>query len=137
MTPSGEGVRPPLHGIRILVVDNDEVLCEALVDVLTHLGANVTAKTSAEEALETLVRERPDVLLCDLGMPIRDGFWLIAQVRALPALQGGGTPAAAVTGHVLSADRAAILRAGFQYYVPKPIDFDYLEAVIKLLARKP
>ena len=128
---------PPLHGISVLVVDDDPALCEALDDVLTHLGAKVTAVTSAEEALETLVRELPDVLLSDITMPSHDGFWLIAQVRALPVEQGGDTPAAAVTGQFDAAEeRASLLRAGFQYHVPKPFTVDQLARTVILLALK-
>ena len=48
-----------------------------------------------------------------------DGYWLIHQVRGLPAEAGGATPAAAVTGHADPADRARVLRAGFQAHLPK------------------
>ena len=51
----------------------------------------MTAVRSAEAALTALQSERPDVLLSDISMPGRDGYWLIDQVRALPAEQGGAT----------------------------------------------
>src|SRR5438132_8681273 len=52
-------------------------------------GAAVTAVGSADEALEALQRERPDVLVSDLAMPGKSGYWLIDQVRGLPLERGG------------------------------------------------
>jgi CheY-like chemotaxis protein len=128
---------PTLHGIRVLVVDDNDAVREMLVDMLTHLGATVTAEVSADLALATLMRERPDVLLSDIAMPVHDGLWLIAQVRRLPAHQGGETPAAALTGNVMAEHRATILRAGFQYHVPKPFSAAHLAGIVALLALKP
>ena len=108
-----------------------------LTEVLTHFGATVTAEVSADLALATLMRERPDVLLSDIKMPVHDGLWLIAQVRRLPAHQGGETPAAALTGNVFPEHRATILRAGFQYHVPKPVSAAQLAGIVALLALKP
>ena len=135
-----EGDDPPtpvLHGIKVLVVDDNALVREMLAAGLARLGAEVTAEVSADGALATLTRERPDVLLTDIDMPEHDGFWLIAQVRVLPAHRGGDTPAAAITGNVLDEDRAAILSAGFQCHVPKPVDLDHLAGIVALLALKP
>ena len=128
---------PTLHGIKVLVVDDNDAVREMLMDLLTHLGATVTAEVSADLALATLIRERPDVLLSDIAMPDHDGLWLIAQVRRLPVHQGGETPAAALTGNVLAEHRATILRAGFQYHVPKPFSAAQLAGIVALLALKP
>jgi CheY-like chemotaxis protein len=99
-------------------------------------GATVTAVASAREAFDTLQHERPDVLVSDLSMPEEDGYWLIANVRALSASSGGATPAAAVTGHNTAEDRARVLRAGFQFHVPKPVDPNQLVGIVAVLALK-
>ena len=126
-----------LHGIKVLVVDDNDAVREVLTEILTHLGATVTAEASADLGLATLMRERPDVLLSDIAMPDHDGLWLITQVRRLPANEGGETPAAALTGNVLAEHRAAILRAGFQYHIPKPFSAAQLAGIVALLALKP
>ena len=108
-----------LDGVRVLIVDDDDGIRFAVRMLLEQSGAIVTDAPSAEEALLLLREERPDVLLSDLTMPRYDGYWLIHQVRRLPAEGGGATPAAAVTGHVDPADRARVLRAGFQAHLPK------------------
>ena len=110
---------PRLDGVRVLIVDDDEGIRFTVRTLLEQSGAIVTDAPSAEAALALLRRERPDVLLSDLTMPTYDGYWLIHQVRGLPAEVGGATPAAAVTGHAEPEDRARVLRAGFQAHLPK------------------
>jgi CheY-like chemotaxis protein len=97
-----------LDGVRVLIVDDDDGIRFAVRMLLEQSGAIVTDAPSAEEALLLLREERPDVLLSDLTMPRYDGYWLIHQVRRLPAEGGGATPAAAVTGHADPADRARL-----------------------------
>jgi CheY-like chemotaxis protein len=125
-----------LDGVRVLVVDDTRNVREAMTDILTQDGATVTAVGSAEEALAALQRERPDVLLSDLAMPGKGGYWLIGQVRALPPERGGVTPAAALTAYTGPEHRASVLRAGFQVHVEKPIGLDALIAVVAMLALK-
>ena len=129
-----EGSR--LDGIRVLVVDDARNVREVVTDILTQDGAKVTAVDSAEEALAALQRERPDVLLSDLAMPGKGGYWLIGQVRALPPERGGVTPAAALTAYTGPEHRASVLRAGFQLHVEKPIGLDALIGVVAMLAPK-
>ena len=126
-----------LDGVRVLVVDDARIVRQVVTDILTQDGATVTAVGSAEEALATLQRERPDVLLSDLAMPGKGGYWLIGQVRALPPECGGVTPAAALTGFSGPEHRASVLRAGFQLHVEKPVGLDALiEAVARLAPRE-
>src|SRR6266850_6834582 len=127
---------PRLDGVRVLVVDDEFDTRNVTQMILECEGASVTAVESARDAVQLLQRERPDALLSDLSMPGEDGFWLIFQVRALPVERGGHTPAAAVTGHVTADDRARVLRAGFQFHVPKPVDPDRLVGIVATLAMK-
>jgi len=125
-----------LDGVRVLVVDDMCNVREVVTDILTNDGATVTAVGSADEALAALQRERPDVLLSDLTMPGKGGYWLIGQVRALPPEHGGVTPAAALTAYTGPEHRASVLRAGFQLHVEKPIGLDALIRVVATLALK-
>jgi CheY-like chemotaxis protein len=130
-----DGVRR-LNGVRVLVVDDDQDTRDLMVMIFEIEGATVMDVASATEALHVLERERPDVLVSDLSMPTQDGYWLIEKVRALPATRGGETPAAALTGYVTAEDRAAVLRAGFQFHIPKPADLGHLVGIVALLAFK-
>src|SRR5258705_6215698 len=125
-----------LDGVRVLVVDDTRNVREAMTDILTQDGATVTAFDSAEKALAALQRERPDVLLSDLAMPGKGGYWLIGQVRALPPERGGVTPAAALTAFTGPEHRASVLRAGFQLHVEKPVGLDALIGAVAKLALK-
>lgn len=125
-----------LGGVSVLVVDDYESVRTVVAAMLEHCGAAVTAAGSADEALEVLKRERPDVLVSDLAMPDKGGYWLIGQVRALPPERGGLTPAAALTGFTGPEHRASILRAGFQYHIEKPVTLEKLVGVVGLLALK-
>jgi CheY-like chemotaxis protein len=125
-----------LDGVRVLVVDDSAAIREGVTEILEVCGATVTAVGSAEEALEVLQREGPDVLVSDLAMPGNGGYWLIGKVRALPPERGGQIPAAALTAYVGPEHRASILRAGFQYHVAKPVDPVRLAGVISILALK-
>ena len=123
-----------LDGVRVLVVDDARNVREVVSDILTQDGATVTAVGSAEEALAALERERPDVLLSDLAMPGKGGYWLIGQVRALPPERGGVTPAAALTAYTGPEHSASVLKAGFQLHLEKPIGLDALIGVVAMLA---
>jgi CheY-like chemotaxis protein len=127
---------PRLDGVRVLVVDDARDVREVVTDILAQDGAKVTAVGSAEEALAALQRERPDVLLSDLAMPGKGGYWLIGQVRALPPERGGVTPAAALTAYTGPEHRASVLRAGFQLHVEKPFGLEALIGVVATLAPK-
>ncbi len=125
-----------LGGVRVLLVDNSPYIRAVVTAMLEDYGATVTAVGTADEALEVLERERPEVLLSALAMPDKGGYWLIGRVRGLPPERGGATPAAALTGFTGPEHRASILRAGFQYHVEKPVTSRNLSGVVALLALK-
>jgi CheY-like chemotaxis protein len=126
--------RSRLGGVKVLVVDDAPYVRDVVTDILEQGGAVVTAAATAEKALEILQRERPNVLLSDLTMPGKGGYWLIGQVRALPPERGGATPAAAFTAYASPAHRAGVLRAGFQLHVAKPVGIHELVDVVATLA---
>jgi CheY-like chemotaxis protein len=121
----------------VLLVDDSPEVREALIVVLEREGAVVTAACTAEQALDLLQQLRPDVLLSDLEMPDKDGYWLIGQVRSLAPDRGGLTPAACLTGLTGPEDRARVLGAGFQYHIGKPVGMSRLLGVVGILALKP
>jgi len=125
---------PPIH---VLVVDDSSAIREVLTQILEWQGAKVTAVGTAEHALDLLEQLRPDVLLSDLEMSEKDGYWLIGRVRALAADRGGLTPAACLTGCTGPEDRARVLKAGFQYHIAKPVDMSRLLGIVAILALKP
>jgi len=125
---------PRLHGLTVLVVDDQEDARELMRVVLGRCGATVVAAESTATALEALDRCRPDVILSDLEMPGEDGFSLIRKVRARPPERGGAVPAAALTAYARTEDRVHSLRAGFHRHVPKPVQPDELANIVASLA---
>jgi CheY-like chemotaxis protein len=123
-----------LKGIHVLLVEDDDDSRTLLETVLQYCGALVTAVASAREAMNTLERVKPDLILSDLSMPEFDGYWLIRTIRALPADRGGTIPAIVVTalGHPHGVERT--LAAGFQAHLRKPVDPWELARMIATLA---
>jgi CheY-like chemotaxis protein/anti-sigma regulatory factor (Ser/Thr protein kinase) len=113
---------PSLHGIRVLVVDDDADARELLTSVLARSGAVVTAAASAAEALRALDAVWPDVILSDISMPDEDGYQFIRKVRLVERLRGGTVPAIALTANARIEDRARALAAGYQRHMAKPVD---------------
>jgi PAS domain S-box-containing protein len=120
-----------LQGLRVLVVDDEQDALDLLKTVLERKGASVTAVASSEAARAALEEAWPDLLLCDIGMPIEDGYELIRRVRELEsARSAASTPAIALTAYAGEADRALALDAGYQLHVPKPVDPSALVSLI-------
>jgi CheY-like chemotaxis protein len=126
-----------LHGLRVLVVDDDEGSLYIVETILAHFGAVVRAVSSAAEALAAIGQWLPDVLVSDISMPEEDGYALIRQVRALEARQGGRTPALAFTAFTGTEDRERALAAGFQTHLAKPAHPQELAQVVAALSHEP
>ena len=125
--PSGQA----LHGVSVLIVEDDPDLLELIEMFLTYAGATVQATSSAEQAVEVCRAVPPAVLLTDMVLRTgRDGLWLLEQIRALP---GQRIPVIAVTGRVMTEDRTTIQAAGFDAHLFKPIDLDEVADVIRAL----
>lgn len=122
-----------LHGVKVLVVDDEPDALELMRRILAERGAEVTTAASAVEALAAIIRERPDVLVSDIGMPDVDGYELIRRVRGLDLQRGGAVPAVALTAYVRPEDAGQALAAGYQAHLPKPSDPSRLIATIARL----
>ena len=133
MRPSSDEL-VDLTGIKVLLVDDEPDARELLTEVLQQCGAVVVATHSADEAVRLIPRERPAVLLSDIGLPGEDGYKLISRVRALPPEEGGNLPAAAITAYARSDDARKALAAGYQRHAPKPIQPTTLAALVAGLA---
>jgi PAS domain S-box-containing protein/excisionase family DNA binding protein len=127
-------VEQELKGLRVLIVDDEEDARDLVSTVLRQCGAETLQASSVGEALFAIEEERPDVLVCDIGMPGEDGYTLIGRVRALTLERGGGVPAVALTAYAREEDRRRALSAGFQVHVSKPIKPSQLVRVVARLA---
>lgn len=123
-----------LSGVKVLVVDDEADARDLFRRVLADCGAEVLTVATAGEALRVVERERPNVLISDIGMPDIDGFELLRRVRALGQARGGKLPAIALTAFARSEDRTRALRAGFLVHVAKPVEPSELVATVAAIA---
>ncbi len=125
-----------LSGLNVLLVDDDSDTLELMATALSRRQANVTAVSSAGEALKAIKDNRPDVLVSDIAMPDEDGYGLIERVRSL---ENNGTqtiPAVAITAYAKDEDRDRALSSGFQIYLAKPVELTELVSVVAKAARR-
>jgi len=119
-----------LSDLRILVIDDEADTRNMIGTFLENNGAKVLTAASAKQGLEVLSGWKPHVLICDIGMPEEDGYGFIRAVRARESGSGGNTPAIALTGYVRIEERMRALDAGYQMFVPKPIEMNELSSLI-------
>ncbi len=117
---------------RILVIEDNPENMALLVYLLQSAGHTVYQSADGAVGLEAAEREAPDLVLCDVRMPLVDGFEVARRLRAHPTLHT--MPLVAVTASVSGADREKALAAGFDDFVSKPIDpAGFLEQVQEFL----
>ncbi len=134
--PGSALAAPVLDGIRVLIVDDDWRVRDALVILLARAGAAVDTAGSATAARAQIEANTPDAVLCDIAMPGEDGYSFVRQLRTAAA-PGGTVPAIALTAHASASDGHRALGAGFNLHLPKPIDVERLVAsVYELVAAR-
>jgi len=119
-----------LHGLRLLLVEDDSDTREVVGALLRDAGAKVVAVASVEAALEAIGSAPPDVLISDVGMADQDGYDLIRAVRMMPSSGGGLIPAIALSAFARESDRQAALDAGYDRHVAKPVEISVLLAAV-------
>jgi PAS domain S-box-containing protein len=122
----------PLHGVRVLVIEDHADSRELITEILRQQGAEVTTADDVRHALMAARRMQPDIVICDIGMPDGDGVALIREIRTWSSDDGGGVPAIALSGYARPEDREHALSAGFQIYLSKPAE---PRALIESVAR--
>ena len=125
-----------LTGLRVLLVEDDQDSQEMLSTFLQTHGVEVVAVRTAGDALAEMPRFKPEIVISDVGLPERDGYDLIHDLRELPAEKGGDVPAIALTGYASLQDRDRALAAGFQEHLSKPVDVEDLFGVIRQLVTR-
>ena len=125
-----------LSGLNVLLVDDDSDTLKLMETALKRRQANVTAVSSAGEAIQAISQRRPDVLVSDIAMPDEDGYGLIKKVRLLENGESQGIPAVAITAYAKDEDRERALSAGFLIYLAKPVELTELISVVARAAKR-
>jgi CheY-like chemotaxis protein len=124
----------PLEGIDVLLVEDELDIAELLIVMLKCAGAKVVWAALADEALNLLEHSEPDVLVCNVRLPDRDGDWLIQQIRAKEAGGSQHLPAVAVTSYSRDITAEPMLSAGFDCFLSKLQDpNEFISTIAHLL----
>jgi DNA-binding response OmpR family regulator len=124
---------PDLEKLDVLLVEDDADLLEALAMTFEAAAARVRSARSAAEALAAFGEQLPDVVISDIAMPDRDGLYLVSEIRKL---HGHETPVIALTGLASGLERQAMMAAGFDACVNKPVAPQKLIELAAALVRK-
>jgi PAS domain S-box-containing protein len=137
-TATGDEPKPPvawraLAGTRVLVVDDNRDAAVSLASLLRLEGVAARVAYDGASALAEALRECPDIVLLDLGMPERDGYAVCQDLRQ--AYPVSGLRIYALTGWGQDRDRARTKEAGFDGHLVKPVDMDLLFEVLSQTGR--
>jgi len=113
----------------ILIVEDSDDARYFMRLALEDLGYLIIEAEDGAKGLQLAQQERPDIILMDLSLPVMDGIAATEKIRACDGLSG--IPIVAVTAHQETDFRAGAKAAGFDAYVTKPIDIDFLGELIK------
>ncbi|MFT4171953.1 MAG: ATP-binding protein [Rhodocyclaceae bacterium] len=125
-----------LADAHVLIVEDDADIAEALATTFRRYGALVRTAPTAMAALDEFRRDRPHAVVSDIGLPQRDGYWMMEKMRHAEKQAGAmPVPAVAVTAYGRPEDRERGRQAGFQLHLEKPVSPDDVAAhVSRLLA---
>ena len=118
---AAEAGKVSLAGLSVLVIEDDQDTRDLIRRLLESHRAHVVVAATAPEALEVLQRDRPDMIVSDIGLPDVDGYELIRRIRGLDDALAQ-TPAVALTAFARFEDRTRALAAGFNAHVAKPVE---------------
>jgi two-component system cell cycle response regulator DivK len=113
----------------ILVVEDQEDNRQIVRDLLTSTDYEVMEAENGEEALAAVAKQRPDLILMDIQLPVMDGYEATRRIKADPAFSA--IPVIAVTSYALSGDEEKARAAGCDDFVPKPFSPRQLLAKIR------
>jgi len=122
-----------LQGCSIVIADDDEPIRDWLRDVLELEGASIRLAASGKEALASIEADEPDVVICDVRMPLLDGMAVLQQLRA----KGVDMPVLMITAQPSSTKTIEAMQLGAYDYISKPFDADeILHTVQRALAHR-
>lgn len=120
--------------LSVLIIEDDPDAGETLADMLRLEGHRTRLVLDGRAGVATFSRWRPDVLVCDIGLPDMSGYEVIQNVRA--AANGGTAFAVALTGYAQPEDVERTRTSGFDAHLPKPLSMERLDAILAEAARR-
>ena len=120
--------------LKVAIIEDNPDTAESLSLLLDLLGYTIAVAHSGARGVELVREVRPDVVLCDIGLPGMDGFEVARQLRADAAT--AGSHLVAITGYDQEDDRRRATEAGFEHHLVKPVDPDRLFELLAGYARR-
>jgi len=137
-TASDEEPQQNLEGIRILLVEDNEMNREIAVEILGELGAEIDTAEDGMIAVERVNDSEPghyDIILMDVQMPVMDGYEATRRIRMQEERRGCRIPIVAMTANAFDEDRMAAREAGMDGYIAKPINVTNIVETIRGLLK--
>jgi two-component system cell cycle response regulator DivK len=129
----GQVIMSDLSEWSIIIVDDEPDNLDLLNLIFSYGKAHVRVAASGQQCLEYMQDTPPNVMLVDIQMPGMSGYELLNRVRANP--HWAHIPVIAVTAHAMDGDQERVLSAGFEGYIPKPIEamriVDQVQAILQ------
>ena len=119
--PAQPAIQRPTPSLHILVAEDNDVNQKFAVRALERAGHTSTIANNGLEAVEALKKEKFDLILMDMQMPVMDGYEATAAIRESDSLQDRNIPIIALTAHAMKGDKEKCIAAGMNGYVTKPI----------------
>ena len=121
----------PLHGRKVLVIDDDIRNVFALTSTLEQRGMKVVFAENGREGIERLHQHpNTDVVLLDIMMPEMDGYQTARAIRSMPRFEH--LPIISLTAKAMKGDREKAIAAGASDYITKPVDVDQLLSMMRV-----
>jgi len=114
---------------KILIVEDNEQNLYLTTFLLEKQGYEVIQARNGQEGLDTAAAQRPDLILLDIQLPLMDGYEVARRLKQTQETRS--IPIVAVTSYAMAGDREAILLAGCEGYIEKPIDPDHFVEQVK------
>lgn len=115
--------------LRILIIEDNQDAAETLSDLLALFGHEAEIAHSGAGGVELARRRRPDVVLCDIGLPEMDGYAVARELRADP--RTAPIRLIALTGYGRDTDRDQAAAAGFDLHLVKPVGPEVLRSLLE------
>ncbi|HEV7783979.1 MAG TPA: response regulator [Thermoanaerobaculia bacterium] len=114
------GIEPEEASLKVLVIEDNRDAAETLGDLLSLFGHETEIALSGPAGVETARSFRPEVVLCDIGLPGMDGYAVARSLRGEPATRSARL--IALTGYDRKTDRQRTQEAGFDLHLVKPVE---------------
>ncbi len=130
---AGEASHAQVHpvrqgdGRRVVIIEDSEDTAETLKELLELEGHEVHVEADGLRGVEAALRLRPEVVLCDIGLPGIDGYEVARRLRSASGMR---VLLVAVTGYAAPDDVRRAREAGFQHHIPKPADLEHIARVV-------